>query len=776
MSSGNEILSRQSKLILNECALQWVILGDSKGIIFFNVLVSKFKQGHLPIGEIYTWFQNNRTITKDIHLIRLKDCELIIHTFEVLHKALLSQIQKVLFLIHTKSVTPEHSSNILDICTFMLTDICEDWLWLKEKPEYKNKELLKELVQNEIWEASTLRYREIDELAKKEFPDETQEALRLSKLIQTIKSDVSKYATFFPNVFLGDGYIHLVAGDSYLKNANGEIQNIQFFSKDDPISDMLDLYRVTRDFYDLCEEYGLASVKSVDIDSLFAPYIMHWLTQTDSKWIEWVKRAYEVDQANNFEPVLPPVAMNSASVLDLFRSFQSGLNFMAQFRFRDTKKKGQLARSFIIAMSKALQEYATLTYSAFKDLEATRDNLSSLSKEHCIRSNNLFAAQVYLRNVLDELKETEDSHTSISSDAKMIEPLKGKKSFEIKFMRAQNISCKNFMTPNPFIVVKIGDKLIGSTSVLDKTANPVWNEVTKVEVYSRATVEQARIHLTVFHDNSLGKEIPCGTASFSALDEKFEDCLSHDLTFDLSPGLLMVRIRRIGEIDDTKWFMDRAEELIRFSVEDMICIFIKKICDLVRYHFQEIFARAAPSSFWGVSLKQAIVVTDASIEEALQPLLEALNKNLTLLNKYIDRRFEYQLAQLYPVLVTENVQPVNIQSTEVQEGEFNTDNAPLLVNLVWHEILLLFETMLLEHTPVDNSQVMLTEQNKMRSDVIERMIEYLKSLFYCQLESGEVHGLKLSQLETDKYIQLRLLLDQHAKAGLVISTTTNADS
>ncbi|KAI8914123.1 hypothetical protein BC831DRAFT_488909 [Entophlyctis helioformis] len=711
---GSATLSRLSKAILSECAFRMRISKDYKEIVAFEAMVHKYDEGVLMLEDLYPKFKEIRKIVSNHDQMRFRDASILMSIYEKIQAALLRQVQQFLDYIHRKSLTPENCNNTLLLCTYMLKEINDEPLWQERYIEAKNPEYLKDNVRREIWEASIRRYHEIYTKLERAFADKDQQILRLTKLLQAVKSDLTKYRTYFPDTFFGDCQIHLIAGEAYLKTVNGDILNISFLGPDADISQMLDLYMNVRDLFDLCVEANIPLNKNLEVDSLFAPYIDQWLTRTDQKWIEWVVRAYELDKAGGFEPVLPPMAMNSTSVLDLFASFQSGLDFMTQFNFTDSVRRDQLARNFIKAMSKALQEYCRLMFADFDRLDQSNADKILFTREHCTQSNNIFAAQMNLRKVLDALKVSEKAAMVVSPTARRIMPF-DEQHFDIKIIRATGIAAKNWTTSDPYVTVKVNDEVLGSTRVANATVNPVWNDVAPVTIPLNATDAQATLFLTVMHNNSFGFDVECGASTLSLNDATFQDFLSHDLQLDLNPG--------IGEIDDTAWYIQRAEEMFYFAIEDMLRIYVGQVVKLVKTQL--------PTDFF---------------------------------NANADRRFEAQLLENYPHLRESLKAP---QKPVDADHADHADAGDALAAPTYHHfddehILHTLETVMMRIPPVAHLQATssgvamppaassaaaggrttFAEEDRRQIQIIERVVEFLKA-----------------PLETPKYLELRSLID-----------------
>ena len=216
------------------------------------------------------------------------------------------------------------------------------------------------------------------------FPGPTNLLLRTSKQIQTFVSDLRKYKVYYPKEILTSLFVYEVAGEEYVSTANTLVEVIGGVDAETPMIQILELYDLFRELYDLCDEFKVPKNMMVQIESFFLPIIDTWLLRTDTKWVEWVVRAYAVD---TFEPISSPKRLNSTSVWDIFSAVQCALSFVTKFRFNDTGKREMLKRSFITAMHKSLDTYCKMTFADFEAMEKPDDaTVITPQVPHCFSS------------------------------------------------------------------------------------------------------------------------------------------------------------------------------------------------------------------------------------------------------------------------------------------------------------------------------------------------------------------------------------------------------
>jgi hypothetical protein len=214
------------------------------------------------------------------------------------------------------------------------------------------------------------------------FPEPDQQLTRITKLVQSLSNDLKKYHVYYPNPILKRSFVYEIAAEAYLTTANAVVGSIAHLDPETPMTEILELFNYVREFYDYCRELGVPQHLILDIQALFMPLINVWLSRTDSRWVDWVKRAYSLDQENGFEPIHSPRALNSSSVLDLFTAFQGGWSFLANFKFENKQQRDKLKGNFIRAMHKTLETYCKLIFYDFAEIDnAGNADMVSFTKE-----------------------------------------------------------------------------------------------------------------------------------------------------------------------------------------------------------------------------------------------------------------------------------------------------------------------------------------------------------------------------------------------------------
>ncbi|KAJ3334642.1 hypothetical protein HDU91_002622, partial [Kappamyces sp. JEL0680] len=402
-------LSKQSKSILNECAIHWNVSKDFKEAAIFDAIVKKYASGSLGLNEVFPAFKLARKQSAAMALLRKTDRELLLSSFVKLRVSLSTQMQQFLGMVHLQRLTPDDCSSVLRLVVFMLVEMNGDPL-CNQSPAipHRSTEDLEEDVADEIRLSTRDRLDYIQNKINQAFPATDQVVLRMSKVVQTLSADIKKYKAYYPMEIIDRLLVYRVAGNEYTLVANSLCQQLQTVDPDTPMLQILELYDHFRDYYDLCIEVGVTHTLIPVIESYFLPMIDTWLARTDSKWLEWIQRAYYLD---NFEPIVSPKNLNSTSVLDVFTVFQSALSFVSKFRFKDKMKKEQLKRNFITVTHKILVSYCKLLFQDFEGLENHSTASAFLfSPAHVVKFNNIMFAQELMEKLVAQLHGMDESH------------------------------------------------------------------------------------------------------------------------------------------------------------------------------------------------------------------------------------------------------------------------------------------------------------------------------------------------------------------------------
>ena len=259
------------------------------------------------------------------------------------------------------------------------------------------------------------------------------------------------------------------------------------------------------------------------------------------------------------------------------------------------------------------------------------------------------------------------------------------------------------------------------------------------------------LRVTLYHENSsLGNDIECGKGTFFLCDSDLDMYFPVEKQWTIKPeGTLLVRLRKVGEIEDTPWYMEHARLVLRTTIEDMIRTFVHLIVSRIENDVKKIVSQHSETKIMGIVTKQAKALDPVTVGQGAIETLHFVDMMLAMFNKHIDRRYDTYLYRLYPDLFQEPDQP---------EPRINTNKIPIIIHILWEEILNFAAATL---NQIRNT---IHDHNVRRAQVLSIMVEYVKSVFYCEI-GKKARGLTLAQLESPTYILVREGLDDFQAAS-----------
>ena len=226
----------------------------------------------------------------------------------------------------------------------------------------------------------------------------------------------------------------------------------------------------------------------------------------------------------------------------------------------------------------------------FEDFEALHNSkvgeAKEFTREHIIKFNNVMYAQQLCDELIGKLIETDPGslgtskifHDETKVDGQMKEE-STTNTFKIKIIGARNLGIQNYRCPDSYCEITLGGETVGTTPIVKSSCHPFWHAeqiVTLPEAMNTGSL--AFLHFEIFHDNPFGNEISCGKCAVFLKDPSIQNFLSHNVVKNLRPqGSLSLRIRREGEVENTQWYVVRTQEVLKFTVEDMVWTFTNQV-------------------------------------------------------------------------------------------------------------------------------------------------------------------------------------------------------
>ncbi|KAJ3206010.1 hypothetical protein HDU67_008512 [Dinochytrium kinnereticum] len=497
---------------------------------------------------------------------------------------------------------------------------------------------------------------------------------------------------------------------------------------------------------------------------------------------------------------MPPSTMYSSSIRDIFTFFNNGLRFMKKLNTVNSSKKEDLYLLFIKVTHKSLELYKDVISEEFETMQNENSDMAiDFSAESCMKLNNIIGAALQLKFIFHELGIS-DRAGKINPNAKRTEnAAENFHRYQIRIVRAYDLKICDLTTSDPYVRIKIGDATLAETDPIYKNLNPVWNKSFDVNLPVSVQDSESFFKFEVWDKDVGFSDDLCGVATKQLYlrDSKYSNYLTHDEVFDLDPqGRLLIRVRRMGEIDDMDFWIIRSQEILSTAAEEMVSIFVDRIIRYTSAEWKKILDKYTPSSYI-ISFQSAAVPTEEKIEEAMKPIFMYLEKSLSLFNETLDRpRLNEFLRNTYPFLnegnrlqkfdaaasrltSTASTPSADITSTPTLEKQREKEmgSPSLLCLVVWNGLVEKLFQQLSEFGSADKSvkknrtvhgkaaggaqKKPLADAQRKQVLVYELVLEYLKAFFYCEVD-GNHYGFGLEKLENRAYLDSRDLIESFA--------------
>ncbi|KAF8968851.1 homology domain-containing protein [Flammula alnicola] len=451
---------------------------------------------------------------------------------------------------------------------------------------------------------------------------------------------------------------------------------------DVPIQDIFALYRRTT-------YYGV-----------FEPYVRQWLVNTDDKTKQWVEAAISHDK---FEA--EGTEGHSSSIVDLFDSLRSPINFLQELEWEDEYQEGRFFTSLAKTISKAIDQYCRSIESLFLNemfprpsdylqpqkssawLEKARQLAITGEKrvepfnfrpESCVMLNNVEAARKLLDNMYNQMQAD--------------------KIAEVVRNAAPPIVIAEGLVP---LDSSPSSKL--DTFTIYENLNPRWDETFDL------SVDKPLWLMVSVRDRALvGKHDIVGRAYLCLDPRRFSDFLAHELWMDLdTQGRILVRELKRAEADMLRIFIDKMSPFIQQ------CLSRNVVKTLINLGTRK--PRIRPEE-----------LTDVEIEQAILPLFDYFDANLQTLNTYL--------------------------SDTAKE---------MVMTRVWKEILTIIEGLLIP--PLSDIASEMKPLSDKEVDIVFRWLKFLRDYFYANGEGPVSQEVLNSQKHRD-VLSIRLYYDWHTDA------------
>ncbi|KAJ1301450.1 hypothetical protein OPQ81_008708 [Rhizoctonia solani] len=516
-----------------------------------------------------------------------------------------------------------------------------------------------------------------------------------------------------------------------------------------------------------CPDSGVA----FDLVGYFEPYVHHWLRTTDSKTLQWVQAAIAEDK---FVP--EGEDRNSSSIVDLFSSLNSPIEFILDLEWPDEYHNARFMTRLASTISQAIEKYCRTIEELFErdmfprtsapDLQPQKQSawlekakqyasvgekkieVFNFTPEPCVKLNNIEAARKLLDNIQNKMQI--DKIVAALEDQPPPPPDKSDKSrylFTVKVVQAENlVSLDN----NPaamldaFVVFsdEHGNKLAKTKTIYD-TLNPRWEETFDITVVENPLWVMASVRdrqLVGSHD-TVGRGYLC-------LDpRRFGDFLTHDLWLDLEPGgRILVRVSMEGEKDDVMFYFGRAFRSLKRTEGEMARVFVNKMSPVIRNSLSRQTLKSLIKSKPAYDYSKAI----GGITSIYRSAVGAINEPAVPLPPEERQQLRKQTEQMTDLEIEAAIAPlfdhfdVNLP---VLHSNLSEATKEMIMVKVWKEILSTLENLLLP--PLSDVPTDMKPLTQKEVEIVFKWLKFLQNYLH-----ADGNGLSNELLQNKKYRDL----------------------
>ncbi|CAA7262191.1 unnamed protein product [Cyclocybe aegerita] len=777
------ILSPNHIELINECALRWRIGHPYRAACFLDLVKQFYERNDVPMECVP---EALASVTKVIHdteleLWAVQDVDYLANVYAGLFNIFLSS------LYHSMDALPNLKPSDIQQYLSILDHVRDSGLLVRfdidvDARMHDVQDRIRQVAAH--WFEATLQ--------EKQSAPGVNRALPLLLMTDEIEKSAKALDKRFPQPLLGRLDIVSLFLEVAIPRLIGELQNSQkrlFESSmngptpDVPIQDIFALYRRSRMLLGMYRAFVPDGTFDFQITIFFEPYVRQWLLNTDNKTQQWVEAAIAADK---FES--EGAEGHSTSIVDLFDSLRSPINFLEELEWEDEYQEGRFATSLSKTISKAVDQYCRNIEALFLTemfprptdylqpqkssawLEKARQLTITGEKrvepfnfrsESCVKLNNVEAARKLLDNMYNQMQVDKVADTL----SRLAPPVPEKQErdrflFSVKILTAESLVPLD-SSPNSKLdtFVTLSDEAgtrLAKTRTIYETLNPRWDETFDL------SVEKPLWLMVSVRDRALvGKHDIVGRAYLCLDPRRFSDCLAHELAMDLdTQGRIIVRVSMEGEKDDIRFHFGRAFRSLKRAEGDMLRIFIDKMSPFIQQCLsRNVVKTLMKSRDQGLDYNKALGNVTALYRSALgssssepQIPLPATEKPRVRPEELTDVEIEQAIVPLFDYFDA-NLQTLNTYLSDTAKE--------MVMTRLWKEILSVLEGLLIP--PLSDISSDMKPLSDKEVDIVFKWLKFLKDYFYA---SGE-GPVPLEVLQNQKYrdvLSIRLYYDWHTDA------------
>ncbi|KAF8154152.1 cytoplasm protein [Crassisporium funariophilum] len=777
------ILSHPHIELINECAVRWRIGHSYRAACFLDLVKQFYERNDVPMECIPEALQNVTKVAQEteVELWPVADVDYVANVHAGLFNLFLSS------LYHAMDSLPNLKPSELQFFLSVLENVRDFGLLSRFDIDIEARI---HDVRDRIRQVA-VHWFEVAMQEKQAAPG-VNRALPLLLMTDEMEKGAKGLDKRFPEPLLGKLDIVSLFVEVAVPRLMADLQQSQkrlFESSmngptpDVPIQDIFALYRRTKTLMGMYKAFVPEGTFDFNITAFFEPYVRQWLKNTDDKTKNWVDAAIAQDK---FEA--EGTEGHSSSIVDLFDSLRSPINFLQELEWEDEYQEGRFFTGLSKTISKAIEQYCRSVEAMFLTemfprpadflqpqkssawLEKARQLAITGEKrvepfnfrpESCVKLNNVEAARKLLDKMYTQMEA--DRIAEVLSAA----PPVPEKQDRDRFLFSVKVVIAEGLVPldsspssklDTFVTLsdEAGNRL-AKTRTIYESLGPRWDETFDLSVDKPLWV------MVSVRDRSLvGKHDIVGRAYLCLDPRRFSDFLAHELWMDLDThGRILVRVSMEGEKDDIQFFFGRAFRSLKRAEADMLRIFIDKMSPFIQQCLsRNVVKTLMKSRDPGMDYNKALGNVTALYRSALgssassepQIPLPSTEKPRVRPEELTDVEIEQAILPLFDYFDA-NLQTLNT---------YLSDSAKeMVMTRVWKEILTVIEGLLIP--PLSELASDMKPLSDKEVDIVFRWLKFLRDYFYANGE-GPV---PLEVLQNQKYrdvVSIRLYYDWHTDA------------
>ncbi|KAI5481227.1 C2 domain protein [Pseudohyphozyma bogoriensis] len=562
--------------------------------------------------------------------------------------------------------------------------------------------------------------------------------------------------------------------------------------------DLLGLYRGVVKLQQMHKAYCPENPLTIDFSRWFEPYVKRWLVTTDTKTMEWVRRAIASDK---FEPEVASEDMHSTSIVDLIASCKSAADFILALDWPNEYENARYLTGLSQTIAKSIEQYSNHLEGLFMeemfprrsaehgDTDANRPSAWLTKAKLAVQGDKkvepfIFRPEtlVKLNNIQAARKLLDRMYTTLDADrvAKILEinapPVPATTNqpqrflFTVKIVLSENLfgsdgTVRKKLDPFCILSDHVGHR-VAKTRTLYETNDPRWDETFDVSVKG-----DLWLRATVYNRNLVEDHDIVGRAYIHLNPAEFNDFLTRDVWLQLEDtserkleSRLLLRISMEGEKDDIQFFFGRAFRSLKRAENDMARSIVDKMSPFVRNYISQHTLKGLVKKSYNFDidldrvrgdLTKATGKINALVREAL-----TVNQDRELIPDVHDYRNRVEAQKvgekrkvrvpLTDAEIEDAIGPLFDYFNDtfrVLATTLSTEAWELVSSRLWKDILTTIESLIVP--PLSDQPTEMRPLAEKELDVVFKWLQFLVDFFY---QRGE--GLPLSTLKNQKYQEL----------------------